>query len=614
MRAHAIEGPWPAGERVLVCVSEDPKASGLVRYAKRAADRLHAPWAALYMETARSHRLTDRQRDRIAEVLRLTEQLGGEAITLPGGTRIADDVLNYARANNVTQIVIGKSDRSRWFEMLHGSVVHDRAWGLLVFTTGSRDRGGRSLFPFCGPCGCGHLRARAFPLCQPLGVACLQLLLPASDLHFHIAAPANVAALAVFLAVAVVVSNLAARVRTQMLTAKNRARTTEALYGFSRKLAGIVVLDDLLWAAAYQIASMLKLDVVFVLPEAGRLEVKVGYPPEDVIDDADLGAAKWAFENNRPAGRGSDTLAGAKRLFLPMSTGRGPVGVVGLHRERPGALLTPDERRLLDALIDQTTIAIERVELARSMDQARVAAETERLRSALLTSLSHDLKTPLASITGAATSLREYGELYDAKQRGELVETIETEADRLERFVANLLDMARIEAGPIELRREPIDIGEVVATSLSRCATLLEGRSVSVEIGPDLPMLALDVILLEQAMVNLIDNAARYTPAGAGITIRAARASGGLTIEVLDEGPGIPPHEIERIFEKFHRVRERDHRLAGTGLGLAIARGFVEALGGTISAANRIDRSGAVFTIAFPQTLFVDMRKSEAAE
>ena len=605
MQAHAIEGPWPAGERLLVCISEDPKVTGLVRHAKRAADRLHAPWTALYIETPRSHRLGERGRDRIAEALRLAEQLGGEAMTLPGGGRIADDVLTYARANNVTQIVIGKSDRPRWFEMLHGSVVHDlvrHAGAISVHivageTVGAEADGSAGheepkrldLWSYAIATAAVALALGLTKLTEPvigieaadliflfavLGVAAARGLAPslfASVLAslaynffflppiytFTIAAPANVAAFVVFLGVAIVVSNLAARVRSQMLTAKARARTTEALYAFSRKLAGIVALDDLLWAASYQIASMLKLDVVFLLPEAGRLEVKIGYPPEDILDEADIGAAKWAFENNRTAGRGSDTLAGAKRLFLPIGTGRGAVGVVGLNRERPGALLSPDERRLLDALTDQTAIAIERVQLARSMDEARMAAETERLRSALLTSLSHDLKTPLASITGAATSLRQYPELYDARQRKELIETIEAEADRLGRFVANLLDMARLEAGPIELSREPVDIGEVVATALTRTAGLLKEREIAVVIEASLPMLALDVMLFEQALVNLIDNATRYTPAGGAVAIEAKRALEGIVVEVRDEGPGIPPEELEQIFEKFHRVRRR---------------------------------------------------------
>ena len=326
-----------------------------------------------------------------------------------------------------------------------------------------------------------------------------------------------------------------------------------------------------------------------------------------MLDNADMGAAKWAFENNKPAGRGADTLTGAKRLFLPIGTARGPAGIIGLTRSGGTPLLTPDERRLFEALADQTAIAIERIVLARDTDQARISVETERLRSALLASLSHDLKTPLASITGAATALRQYYELYDAKQRRDLIGMIETEADRLGRFVANLLDMAKLSSGSIELRREPTDIGEVVATALQRCSELLKQRRVEVEVPADLPMLSLDPVLFEQILVNLIDNAARYSSVDSTLTIRAIRHAQAIDIQVLDEGPGIPAEELQRVFERFHRL-PHSGRGAGSGLGLAICKGFVEALGGSIRAGNRTDHSGALMTISFPFTLFVAPR------
>ena len=210
-----------------------------------------------------------------------------------------------------------------------------------------------------------------------------------------------------FIIVAALVSNVAARVRTQAVAAMARARTTEALYSFSRKLAGVATLDDVLWATTYQIALMLKVRVVILLPEHGTIAVKAGYPPEDTIDDADVAAAKWAWENDRSAGRGSDTLPGAKRLFLPMRTGRGTIGIIGIDSDKPGPLLTPDERRLLDALSDQSAIAIERVHLVEDMDRVKRTVETDRLRSALLTSISHDLKTPLAAILGAGGAMRD---------------------------------------------------------------------------------------------------------------------------------------------------------------------------------------------------------------
>jgi two-component system sensor histidine kinase KdpD len=655
MRAHAIAGPWPAGERLLVCVSEDARSAGLVRYTKRLSDRLHAPWTAIYIETGRSQHLTEVERDRIADTLRLAEKLQGEAITLPGGGTIADDVLAYSRANNVTHIVAGKSERSRWFELINGSVVRDlvRHSGNIsvhviagehltsdpipkktVKTRAAPDHDGFDPLPYLATFTAVVLALGFAYLLKPLiGVESADLvflvavigvaynyglwpsLFAASSsmlayqfffldpaFKFAIADAKNVAALFFFFFTAFVVSNLTAKVRAQAYTARNRAATTEALYIFSKKLAGIVSLDDLLWATAYQIAHSLKTDVVIVLPDAdGVLRVKAGFPPEDDLDQAELGAAKWSFENNRPAGRGSDTLPGARRLFVPLRTGSGAVGVLGLARgQRPEMLLTPDERRLLDALMDQAAVAIERVRLAGQINEARLAAETERLRAALLTSLSHDLKTPLASILGAVTSLKQYRDVLSVHEREELTATIQEEAERLSRFVANLLDMTKIESGAIELDRQLVDVDETVGAALQRVSSMVASHRIEVDLESNLPMLNLDVMLFEQVLVNLLDNAAKYAPQGSLITVRARRTFGAIAIEVLDEGPGIPEDLLERIFEKFHRVKQGDRQRAGTGLGLAICRGFVEALGGKIVAANRADRSGAIFTITFP--------------
>jgi two-component system sensor histidine kinase KdpD len=419
---------------------------------------------------------------------------------------------------------------------------------------------------------------------------------------FTVGDPENVLALFFFLIVAVIVSNLTARTRTQVVTARLRAKITAELYAFSRKVAGIGALDDLLWATAYQISSMLKLRTVLLLPlkDGEGLEVVSGYPPEDQLDSADMAAARWTWEHNRPAGRGADTLPGAKRLFLPLRTESGPVGVLGIDRDMPGPLLTPDERRLLDALCDQGAVAIERIALAKGLDEARVLAETERLRAALLTSISHDLRTPLASILGTVSSLRSFPERYGAAEREELLTTLQDEAERLNRFVSNLLDMTRIESGAIELKLELIDVTEIVGAALQRAGNVLAGHRVELAIEPELPMLHLDAVLFEQVLFNLLDNAAKYSPAGSRIEICASRDGELVEIEVVDEGPGIPPADFERIFDKFYRVHAQDRRRAGTGLGLAICRGFVEALGGWIVARNRRDRSGAVLTIRMP--------------
>ena len=652
MRANAIPGPWAAGERILVCVSEDPRAAGLVRYTKRLADRLHAPFTAISIETRRSLQLSDEERDRLADTLRLAESLGGEALTIPAvGRRIADDVVNFAQGNNVTQIVIGKSTRSRWFEMTRGSVVHDlvrRAGNITVHVIAGDELPGEAApktavqtaarsepfdpLPYLKALGIVLIGLGAAELIQPrFGLENVDLVLLTSVVAvavryglwpsllatvaaslcynfffippiytFTITDPTNVAAFVLFMVVAMLVSNVAARVRTQADAAIGRIRMTEQLYAFSRKLAGTATLDDVLWATAYQIALMLKVRVVLLLPDEGLLTVKSGYPPEDELDQADLAAANWAWSNDRAAGRGSDTLPGAKRLFLPMRTGRRPIGVIGIDNDRTGPLLTPDQRRLLDALVDQGALAIERVLLVEDMDRVKRTVESERLRSALLTSISHDLKTPLASVLGAASTMRDLaGALSDTEKR-DLLATVIDESERLNRFIANLLDMTKLESGAIVPNTALHDLDEIVGSALRRASKILGGHKVELVLAADLPMLQLDAVLFEQVLFNLLDNAAKYAPSGTTISIRGRRDSGHVVLEIADEGAGIPPDELESVFDKFYRVQKGDHVRPGTGLGLAISRGFVEAMRGTISAANRSERSGAVLTIRLP--------------
>jgi two-component system sensor histidine kinase KdpD len=652
MRANAIAGPWAAGERILVCVSEDPRAAGLVRYTKRLADRLHAQFTAISIETRRSLQLSDQERDRLADTLRLAESLGGEALTIPAvGRRIADDVINFAQGNNVTQIVIGKSTRSRWFEMTRGSVVHDlvrRAGNISVHVIPGDELPDEAV-PKTGV----QTAARSEPL-DPLphlkalgivlmGLGAAELLQPRFGIEnvdlvlltavvavavryglwpsllasiaaslaynffflppvytFTITDPTNVAAFFFFMLIAILVSNVAARVRTQADAAIGRIRTTEQLYAFSRKLAGTATLDDVLWASAYQIALMLKVRVVLLLPEDGLLTVKSGYPPEDQLDQADLAAANWAWSNDRPAGRGSDTLPGAKRLFLPMRTGRGPIGVIGIDNDRTGPLLTPDQRRLLDALVDQGALAIERVLLVEDMDRVKRTVESERLRSALLTSISHDLKTPLASVLGAASTMRDLaGALSDTEKR-DLLATVIDESERLNRFIANLLDMTKLESGAIVPNTALHDLGEIVGSALRRASKILTAHEVELVLAADLPMLELDAVLFEQVLFNLLDNAAKYSLPETTIAIKSRRERDQVVLEIADEGAGIPPDELESVFDKFYRAQKGDRVRPGTGLGLAISRGFVEAMRGTIAAANRSDRSGAVLTIRLP--------------
>ncbi len=645
MQANAIAGPWPAGEHVLVCVTARGADTDLVRYGRRLAEMLHAPWTALHVETAG---LPDADRCRVAEQMRLAQSLGATSITIPGRD-VTREVMAYAHANNATQIVVGAARPSGW-RFWRGITVSQTlvklAQDIPVHLVGAKTepakrRGAAKIAP--SPFRVGPYVASTLLVAAALGIGmAMQTLLTANSVSlafltavlasaawfglgpslyacvasvlaynffflpplytFVIADPENVVALFFFLLAALIASNLGARMRAQTLAARARTRVTEQLYAFSAKLAATADLDDLLWATAYQVAAMLEVRVLLLLPDGEDLVVRAGYPPEDALDDDNLAAARWAWQSDRAAGRGSENLPGAAWLFIPLRTGRGKVALIGLDADRQGPLLTPDQRRLLDALADQAALAIERVNLAHDLDRSRIQAETERLRAALLTSISHDLRTPLASILGAASSLESYGPLLDDAARRDLLGTIHDEAERLNRFVANLLDMTRLEAGALSPHMEPADLGEIAASALSRAAQIMADHRVVLELAPNLPQPLLDAVLFEQVLFNLLDNAAKYAPHGTEIRLRAAPSGHDVLVQVIDEGPGLPAGGADMVFDKFVRLHGTDRQRPGTGLGLAICRGFVEAMGGTITASNRTDntRPGAIFTITLP--------------
>lgn len=647
MQAHAVKGPWPSGDRVLVCVDGSARGPALVRHAKRQADRMRASWTALHVELAQSSRASDAEKDRIAETLRLAEQLGGEAVTLPGQT-VVREVLRYAGAQNVSHIIVGRSERPRWRQWLGGSVAQELIaeagdLSIHVITGGAREEGGHRPNPLAGA-----EAFRLWPYLLALGYNAVAVVIGMALFHildvrnialvflmavltsaatagllpalftsvigalaynyffldpynsFAIRDAESVVALVFFLGAASITSNLTARVHRQARAARSRARTTESLYLFSKRLSVAGTLDDVLWVTVNQMATMLRVNTVLLLPEGPRVTVRAGFPPDDTLADFDIAAAQWAYEQNRPAGRGADTLPGAKRLYLPLRTGRKTVGVMGLDSEKPGALLTPDQSRLYDALADQAALAIERIQLVDDLDRARLTAEADKLRAALLTSISHDLRTPLAGVMGAAGTLRDYFDALPEPDRRELLATVIDESERLNRFIANLLDMTRIETGAIEPNVTLVWLDEALGAALRRAAKILAQHHTAIDFEPDLPPLRLDPVLFEQVLFNLLDNAAKYAPTGSLIRITAAAEEGQVVLRLSDEGPGIPEADLERVFDIFYRVRKGDTVQAGTGLGLSICRGFIEAMGGQIVARNRPERSGTLFTLHLP--------------
>ncbi len=402
---------------------------------------------------------------------------------------------------------------------------------------------------------------------------------------FSIANPSDAVTLICLLAAALIVSSLAAETRRQTEHLDQRFHIISALYAFSRKVVGIGALEELLDMTAGQLAEAVESDAEILLPEQGRLASAAASAPIRPLDAEEMAAALACWRRSEPA------IAGAS-LLLPL---RGQEGAIGVARIVPRARLTPSNRALLEALADQAATAIARIRLAETVESARLQAETERLRSALLTSVSHDLRTPLTYIIGALTSLRSYGDHFDAETRATLIATAEGEAERLDRHVGNLLDMTRLESGALNIQLDSVLLDEAVSAALSRAEPLIPHHRLDVRL-PDAPIfVTASFTLLEQLLFNLLDNAGKYAPAGTEIAIEVLTNDSRVEISVGDEGAGIPALALDAIFDRATRFASGGE--PGTGLGLAICRGFATAMGGTIAAANRTDRRGAAFTL-----------------
>jgi two-component system, OmpR family, sensor histidine kinase KdpD len=392
---------------------------------------------------------------------------------------------------------------------------------------------------------------------------------------------------------------MASRLRQQTDAARRREQRSAALYALSRNLAAIPDLERLVSAAVHHVEEVFEMQAAILLPGIeGRLAVRRGESTPAEIDEHDRGVAQWAFDHAQPAGLGTPTLPAARGLYLPLIASQGPVGILGVLPMREPPIVASGQLRLLETFANQIALAIERSSLAEQAEAARVRLESERLSETLLSSVSHDLRTPLAVITGAGSSLLATDVALDEGTRRELIETIVEECQRLNRLVGNLLEMTRLESGALRVRREWHSLEEVVGAALTRLKDRLAGREVSVRLPDDLPLVPLDDVLMEQVLFNLVENALKYTPAGTPLDIEARAGKGRVIVDVADRGPGLPPGEENSIFEKFHRVR-REGEPGGVGLGLTICRGIVQAHGGTIVAMNR-PGGGALFRIELP--------------
>jgi two-component system sensor histidine kinase KdpD len=633
----------PIHECILACIDGSDPGHRLVRETARLALQLEARWIALYVETGPGA-ATEAERDHLTASQRLVAELGGEVVTLPG-TDVVAEVLAYARATGVTQIVAGQSAPSGWRarrraslarrllaragelpvhivpventsrrHRAHAADLHGAFWrrvdpkgilatAALVALVTALGTAMRPLFNDLLGIAPMYVVVVLFSAlryglpCALLGAALGTLALDFFFIpplyEFNIDDPRDTVALACFAIVAVITSQLSGRLRAEMLTARHRARITAELYSFSRLLAGISAVDELLPAIATRIGAMANARAALLIETKGHLALGASAPPGLGVDADAMARARQVLDEGEP-------VQGTEELLLPLRTGHGAVGVLLLRRDAPALPLGAEERRLVDAVANQAAVAIERIRLAAEIEETRILRETERLRSALLTSVSHDLRTPLSSVLAALANLRDDGVAADSAVRAELLDTAQEEGERLNRFVGNLLDITRIEGGIIAPRREPADLADIVGSAVRHAAKLLTRHRLAIDLEPDLPMVSVDFVLLEQVVFNLLDNVVKYAPPASTVSITGRASQGSIVLEIADEGAGIAESELERIFDKFHRLEAADRQRAGTGLGLAICRGFVEAHGGSIVARNRLDRSGAVFTVTLP--------------
>ncbi|MDD5368930.1 MAG: sensor histidine kinase KdpD [Anaerolineaceae bacterium] len=648
MEAKAIPGPWAAKERILVAVSSHPLSERLVRTGRRLADNLNAEWFAVYIETPDRMHYSASHSERVQHTLRLAEELGAKVTTISGRT-VPDAVLEYAHAHNITKIIVGKPLRPRWLESLRGSIVDEII----------RDSGPIDIYVMSDPSGPvpkpnvdssrPHRPFRRYFFSALLvGAATLisvplqALIHPTNLVMIYLAAvvvaalylgrgPAMMASLMGVLAfdfffiaprltfsvydtqffltfiglliVGLIISSLTSQVRDQVEVLRQREARTSTLYSLSRDLTTALGLEAVLQTIVGHIATTISRDTVILLPNGETLEVCMASPGFTVGED-ELAVARWAYQHGQSAGHGTSTLPAAAVRYLPLKTTHGVVGILGARPGPSGDLLNPEQREFLDAYANLAALAIERAQLDDQASQAHVLRETEKLQTALLNSISHDLRTPLASVTGALDNLLEaeggnWDHIrLDHNARLDLLENAKEQADRLNRLVGNLLEMTRLEAGALKMNRIDTDLHDLIGAAIASVKDRTGERSFCVEAPEDLPPIQLDFVLIEQVFVNLLDNAAKYSEPPAAIDILARIAGDEVEVTIRDRGIGIPEDDLEKVFNKFYRVQRPD-ATTGTGLGLSICKGIIEAHGGRIWASNHPD-GGAQITFSLP--------------
>jgi two-component system sensor histidine kinase KdpD len=642
-----IDQIWPAGERIMVCISPSPLASRLVRAAKRMATGLHAEWLTVYVETPRASRLSEADRNRVIETLRLAEQLGAETATLTGDN-VTEETLDFARRRNVTKIIVGKPAHSAWRDLMFGSVLNElirRSGTIDVYVISgdaaestqtpvgqtllrNRIHWGAYLRAMTIVVICATLAYLMFPYFAPAnivmvflvgivlvavrygrGPSVLASLLSVFAFDFFFIPPHLTFAVSdtqyfitfgVMLLVGLTISTMTVRIKEQAEIARERERRTSSLYSMSREFANNSSVDAISKVAMEHIRDVFESQVLLFLP--GTDDDLLPYGSDEAkrkLTEQERGVMRWVYDHGQEAGIGTQTLPGSDGFYMPLQTPQGKVGVVGIYPP-PGhaasRMFSPDQLHLLEIYGNQTALALERARLSEATERAQLQIETERMRNSLLSSVSHDLRTPLAAITGAVSGLLESDKKLDPHSQ-ELMQIAYEEAERLNRLVGNLLDMTRLESGGVEVDKEWQPLEEVIGTTTLRLDSILQHHPLKTRIPDDLPLVPIDSILIEQVLVNLLENAVKYTPVDTPIDLSASAEPGEVVVEVADRGPGLAPGDEKRIFEKFYRGRPTT--TGGVGLGLAICQAIVEAHGGRIWAANRAG-GGAVFQFTLP--------------
>lgn len=642
MQVKSIAGPWKSGEHLMVAVGPSPFSEQLIRWTRRVAYNLEAHWIAAYVETGQY--VSAENKARLADNLALARDLGGEVL-VSAGMNIDAALMQIARQRNVTQVVVGKPRSSRWQQLRRGGSLVDklikssgdidifvvtgdkveetgarlplpqpvrsstwRQYAVALFVIGLLTSVDLMALPWLGYQAVGLTELFAVllisvyigrgPALAAAAVSAISwnFLFIAPRFTFHISEIHDVILFIMYFVIAILTGNLTARIRTQERQARYNADRTLALYTLAHEVATAVNMEDVLRMAVSQIAGVFDAEVAILLPKNGKLE-RVTHPSSTLtLDEKDYGVATWVFENGKSAGRFTNTLPMATAQFLPLLTPNRTVGVIGI-RTRQSDRLSFDQEALLETFSNQIALVIERELLDEAAEQAAMLQESERLYTTLLNSISHELRTPIATIAGASSGLLDPQTGANEKVRTQLSHDIQDAADRLNRLVENLLDMSRLDSGRLKLKRDWCDVSDVIGVAAKRSDKCFEERPLSIHIAPDLPLVRMDFVMMEQVLVNLLDNACNYTPVGTRIELSAAIEGQWLTIVIADNGQGLPPQDIERVFEKFYRVPGT--ATGGTGLGLSICRGLVEAHGGTLTASNQ-STGGARFLIRIP--------------